>query len=98
MSVCSSVSREWNVWELTIRPVLTAEYRGLYGISTPVEGIDTGNMTIVSTKDLVCYWVCGKGGRINWCLVEKMEQKRPPDVPKYSDQEAQEYARKYLDK
>jgi len=35
-------------------------------------------MTILSSKDLVCYWVCGKKGRINWCLVEKMEQKRPP--------------------
>jgi hypothetical protein len=56
-------------------------------------------MTILSSKDLVCYWVCGKGGRIFWCLVEKMDQEfQPPDVPKYGDKEAQEYAIEHLDK
>ena len=96
--MCLFVSQIRLVLELTTSPVLTAEYRGLYGISTPIKGINTGSMTIVSTKDLVCYWICGKGGRINWCLVQKMAERRPPNVPKYSEQEAQEYARKHLDK
>ena len=36
---------------------------------------------------------------MNWCLVEKMDQQlRPPHIPKYTDQEAQEYAMKHLAK
>ena len=68
-------------------------------ISTAIKGIDIGNITLIQNKGQVCYWLCGKAGKINWCLVEKLDQPfQPPHAPRYTDQEAQEYAIARLDK
>jgi hypothetical protein len=56
-------------------------------------------MTIISNKDQVCYWACSKAGRINWCLVEKLDrQYQAPHVPKYTNEDVHEYAMRSLNK
>lgn len=75
------------------RKDLTAEYRGLYGISNPIDGLVPGTMTFVVGVNDLCYWMVGKRGRVYWCLVEKLPEKlRFPNIPKYTDSEAIEYA------
>jgi hypothetical protein len=54
---------------------------------------------MVMDKDIVCYWATMKNDKLGWCLVEKMDgQKRPPNIPRYTDKDAMEYAERYLDK
>jgi hypothetical protein len=56
-------------------------------------------MTLVMDEGIVCYWATMKNDKLGWCLVEKMDgQKRPPNIPRYTDKDAKEYAEKYLDK
>ena len=78
---------------------MTAEYRGLYGISDPIEGLDPGTITMVVGVDELCYWMVGKHGRIYWCLVERLAtQLHFPNIPKYTDAEAIAYAEERLNK
>jgi hypothetical protein len=78
---------------------LTADYRGLYGISDSIEGLDPGTMTMVVAVDQLCYWMVGKDGWVYWCLVEKLPQKLYfPNIPKYTDAEAVRYAEERCEK
>lgn len=71
----------------------------MYGFSSEVPGIDPGTMTFVIGKDQLCYWMTGKDGRIYWCLVEKLDaQVHAPNIPRYSDKDALDYAEARLDK
>lgn len=79
---------------------LSAEYRGLYGISGPVEGLgETGTMSLVLDVDRLFYCATGKDGRLYYGLVEKLPGKLTfPDVRKYTDAEAVAYAEERLEK
>jgi len=83
---------------LTEPTVLTAEYRGLYGIATPIDSLPPGNLTLVVLQDECCYWMVDKNGYVFW-VVEKLDKLyRFPNVPKYSEEEGHKFARSHLEK
>lgn len=78
---------------------LTAEFRGLYGISETIEGVPHSHFTIVVGVGQVCYYLAGENGHIYWVLAEKLPQKLHfPHVPKYTDIDAIAYAEARLEK
>ncbi|KAE9368350.1 FAD/NAD(P)-binding domain-containing protein [Stipitochalara longipes BDJ] len=80
------------------RNFLAAEYRGLYGISTPIDGLNPATLTFVVSQDECCYWMVGKDGTVVWALVEKLDKLyRPPNIPRYGKEEAQAFAERRLE-
>lgn len=82
-----------------VEKVLTAEYKGLYGISDPVDGFEVrGSFDVVVARDHCCYWMVNKDGTIMWGLVQKLDKEYTlPNLPRYSDEEARAFAESKLD-
>ncbi|KAE9370063.1 FAD/NAD(P)-binding domain-containing protein [Stipitochalara longipes BDJ] len=78
---------------------LTANWRGMYCISGPVRGLDTGVVQVVLDRDEAFYWFVLKDGRVMWCLVEKLDKEyRLPNIPRYTDEDARVWAESKLNK
>jgi hypothetical protein len=78
---------------------LTAEYRGIYALSDPVKGLESGTFQIVTGQDQTCYWMVNKDGSVMWCLIEKMDKKYTyPNIPRFTEEDARALAEANLDK
>lgn len=79
--------------------VLTANWKGMYGISGPVKGLETGCVQVVLDRDEACYWFVLKSGSVMWCWVEKLDKEyHLPNIPRYTDEDARIYGESKLDK
>ena len=95
----SSVSESLFITDWNIQTVLTAKWRGLYGISGPVKGLETGNVQVVASRDEACYWFVLKDGNVIWSLIEKLDKKyHLPNIPRYADEDKRLFAESKLDK
>ncbi|KAL8722761.1 MAG: hypothetical protein Q9225_000822 [Loekoesia sp. 1 TL-2023] len=67
-----------------------AEYACVFGISSPVPGLTKGEAIACFYDHLTILTMHGKGGRVFWFVLEKMEDKyRFPDIPRFDDIDAE---------
>ncbi|KAJ9217703.1 hypothetical protein DTO166G4_885 [Paecilomyces variotii] len=63
---------------------MKAEYACIFGISSPIEGLKAGEQVNAFYDGLTIITIHGKGGRIFWFMIKKMEKKFTyPDRPRF---------------
>jgi FAD dependent monooxygenase len=97
---CGTKSSSTGLW-LT-RPEMFAEYNCLFGTSKPTKGLDKPEhfcrWNIVTGRDLSFLHANDKSGRVFWFILEKMKDRHQvPDIPRYTDEDAVELARRCKD-
>ena len=77
---------------------MTAEYRCLFGISPPQEGLPSRTFDTTYIKDLTPIVITGKDERVYWFLIERMPKKcHFGHIPRFSREQAEEFAVQHLD-
>ncbi|KFA67205.1 hypothetical protein S40285_06281 [Stachybotrys chlorohalonatus IBT 40285] len=80
------------------RRSMTAEYKCLFGISGSVTGLGPGTSDDTWDKDLTVVVYSGERGKLFWFVYARMDRIYQADeIPRYSDQDATDFARKHLD-
>ncbi|KAH7152589.1 monooxygenase [Dactylonectria macrodidyma] len=80
------------------RTAVTATYRCLFGISSPLPTLVPGDGHRVYNTDWSSLIVVGKQGRCYWFIFEKMQQVyHAPNVPRFSEEDVTEFVNTYLD-
>ncbi|KAL4746284.1 hypothetical protein BDW72DRAFT_197825 [Aspergillus terricola var. indicus] len=85
-----------NVSEETSR--LTAEYRCLFGISSPVPGLEAGSYDVTQAPDVSTLVITGKGGKVYWFLFGRMPcvYHGPDQIPRFTAQDAELFVSEHL--
>ena len=77
---------------------MIAEYKCLFGISTPVAGLPSHNFDVTYMKDLTPIVITGKNERVYWFLIARMPATyRSGNIPRFSREQAREFAEENLD-
>lgn len=77
---------------------MIAEYKYLFGISSPHPDLPARNYDITHKKDLSTMVVTGKGGRVFWFVHGRMPQiYQAGDTPRFTKADAEEFAQQNLD-
>ena len=77
---------------------MIAEYKCLFGISSSVIGLPSGNYDVTYKKDVSTMVITGKGGRVFWFLFIKMDHiYRAGEIPRFTKAEAEDLAQQHLD-
>jgi 2-polyprenyl-6-methoxyphenol hydroxylase-like FAD-dependent oxidoreductase len=77
---------------------MTAEYKCLFGIASPVKNFPPGYVDITYGKDKSSLCVSGKEGRYYFFIFEKMDKVyRYPNIPKYTAADAEDFAKRNCD-
>ncbi|ERF70332.1 hypothetical protein EPUS_07597 [Endocarpon pusillum Z07020] len=80
------------------RATLFAEYKCLYGISSPTAGLAIGNFEVTFAQDVSTMVISSKGGRVFWFLFGRLPKVcRAGEIPRFSRSEAEQFARENLD-
>jgi hypothetical protein len=75
-----------------------AEYRCLFGIASPVQGIPIGDFDIGYDTDRSSLVIVGKGGRTFYFIFQKLDKVyRMGNIPHYTKAQAIEFARQHAD-
>jgi hypothetical protein len=75
---------------------MSAEYRCLFGISSPVPGLAAGHQHRAFNEDWSFLVVIGKGGRCFWFVFEKLDKKYfSPAIPRFSKTDAETFVQAY---
>lgn len=70
---------------------MTVEYSCIFGISSPISGISKGEHVNAYMDGLTVLVFHGKGGRIYWFVVKKLDRIfHYPDTPRFSASDAEE--------
>ncbi|KAL9123289.1 MAG: hypothetical protein Q9187_000161 [Circinaria calcarea] len=76
---------------------MTAEYKCLYGISSPVAELPSGNYDITYKKDVSTMVITGKGGRVFWFLFSKMARRyKSGEIPRFTEADTEELVQQNL--
>lgn len=78
-----------------------SEYRCLFGMSSPVPGLQDKEQYRTFNKDWSFLVVVGKDSRVYWFVFEKLDKKyQPPNMPRYYNQEADqaEFVKPFLNR
>jgi hypothetical protein len=68
---------------------MKAEYKCLFGISNPIEGMPVGDFDVSFAKGMSTLSIVGKGGRIFWFFFVKMDQVYyVPNIPCFTEDDA----------
>ena len=71
---------------------MTVEYACVFGISSPIPGLLTGEHVNSYSNGLCVITFHGKDGRVFWFIIEKLSQKfLYPNTPRYSASDAAEF-------
>ncbi|CDM28240.1 hypothetical protein DTO013E5_3852 [Penicillium roqueforti] len=63
---------------------LTAEFRCIFGISSPIQGLIIGEQVNALFDGLTIITIHGKNGRVYWFVIQKLDQKYTyPNCPRY---------------
>ncbi|KAM0598593.1 hypothetical protein ACHAP1_002353 [Verticillium nonalfalfae] len=82
----------------SVRHDLKAEFQCLFGLSTRTRGVDAGEMDVNFASGFSTMVIGGKDGRVFWFVFAKMDKTyTSPNIPKYSYQDAVEFANEYMD-
>lgn len=76
---------------------MSSSYKAIYGISNPTKGFTGGTFNQALGYGHSMLWSNEKSGRVFWFLFEKMAKKyKYPDIPRFTDEDAEVLARRYL--
>ncbi|KIA75510.1 hypothetical protein HK57_00009 [Aspergillus ustus] len=79
------------------RRAMTAEYQCLFGISTPIAGIEPGMSDDTLARDVSAVVASGKDGRIFWFLFRRMPRVyQTPEIPRFTTADAVSFAQHYF--
>ena len=82
----------YDIWIGCLSPiaaVMTVEYACVFGISSPIKGLEAGNQITCFNNGWSILSIIGKGGRIYWFLMLKLEQKYTADnAPRFTHEDA----------
>ncbi|KAL4732976.1 FAD/NAD(P)-binding domain-containing protein [Aspergillus similis] len=68
---------------------IATEYCCVFGISSPVKGLNVGEQVNAFHDRLTIVTIHGKNGRVYWFLIQKLDQKyRYPDNPRFGPESA----------
>jgi FAD dependent monooxygenase len=68
---------------------MTVEYSCIFGISSPVDGLNAGDQVNAFFDHRTIVTIQGKGGRIYWFVIQKLQQKYIyPDSPRFNSSDA----------
>ncbi|KAL4748884.1 hypothetical protein BDW72DRAFT_214420 [Aspergillus terricola var. indicus] len=68
---------------------IVTEYCCVFGISSPVKGLNVGEQVNAFYDRLTIVTIHGKNGRVYWFLIQKLDQKyRYPDNPRFGPESA----------
>ena len=77
---------------------MTAEYSCLFGISSSVKGIHSGEAVITHGKDASILLIGGKNDRVFWFLFEKMDKiYDSSEIPRFDDDDAKAFVNRLGD-
>lgn len=69
---------------------MSAEYKCLFGISTSIPGMETGQTDRTFAKDMSTLSYVGKEGKVFWFVFAKMDQVyRYPSIPRFKQEDAE---------
>lgn len=69
---------------------MKAEYACIFGISSPIDGLKAGEQVNAFYDGLTIITIHGKGGRIFWFMIKKMEKKFTyPDRPRFPPEDVE---------
>ncbi|KAF7195175.1 FAD-dependent monooxygenase BOA8 [Pseudocercospora fuligena] len=72
------------------RQAMSAEYKCLFGISTRIPGMETGQTDRTFAKDMSTLSYVGKEGKVFWFVFAKMDQVyRHPSIPRFKQEDAE---------
>ncbi|KAJ5332659.1 FAD/NAD(P)-binding domain-containing protein [Penicillium brevicompactum] len=67
------------------RSDLTAEFRCIFGISSPIKGLNAGEQVNSILNGVTIVTIHGKNGRLYWFVIQKLDQKYTyPHFPRYT--------------
>ncbi|KAI9037688.1 FAD-dependent oxidoreductase [Aspergillus affinis] len=79
------------------KKTLSAEYRCLFGMSSPVPGLDSQCQYRAFNKDWSFLVVVGKGRQVFWFAFEKLDKiYRPPNMPRYTEADQTEFVKPFM--
>ncbi|KAK5062864.1 hypothetical protein LTR84_004939 [Exophiala bonariae] len=79
------------------RSAMSSSYRAMYGISTQTKGFTGGTFNQILGYGHSMLWSNEKSGRVFWFLFEKMDKRyKHPNIPRFTDDDAETLARRYL--
>src|SRR5437773_9882938 len=77
---------------------MSAEYQCLFGIASPVQGIDAGDLDIDYDTDQSSIVVGGPGGRPYYFIYQKLSKVYGmSNIPHYTKEDAEGFARQHAD-
>lgn len=77
---------------------MIAEYKCLFGISSPTAGLPRRNYDVTYMKGTSTMTVTGKGGKVFWFIFARMpEVYRAGSIPRFTKSNADEFAKQNLD-
>jgi hypothetical protein len=77
---------------------MTAEYQCLFGISTPIAGMEPGMSDDTFARDVSTVVASGKDGRIFWFLFRRMSQVyQSHEIPRFTAADAASFAEHHFD-
>ncbi|KAG7103743.1 FAD-dependent monooxygenase andE like protein [Verticillium longisporum] len=83
---------------VSVRHDLKADFQCLFGLSTRTRGVNAGEMDVNFASGFSTMVIGGKDGRVFWFVFAKMDKTyTSPNIPKYSYQDAVEFANEYMD-
>lgn len=77
---------------------MTASYKAIYGVSNPVQGFPHGDFNQIPGLGTSFLYCNDKSGRVFWFLFNKMDKEyRVPNIPKFTQEDAEALAHRNLD-
>lgn len=77
---------------------MIAEYKCLFGISSPTSSLPIGNYDVTFDKDVSTMTITGKGGRVFWFVFGRMSHTyRAGRIPHFTKADAEVFAQQNLD-
>ncbi|KAI3242676.1 hypothetical protein DTO012A9_632 [Penicillium roqueforti] len=100
-------SEMWRVVEQNIcddfdvqqeRRAMMAEYQCMFGISSPIPGLDAGMTDDTLARDVSMVVASGKDGKIFWFLFKRMPQVyQSHEIPRFDSADTLKFAEQYFD-
>lgn len=75
---------------------MKAEYKCLFGISSPIPGLAAGSYDVTHAKNVSTLVITGKGGKVYWFLFALMDLVyQSHEIPHFTPEDASSFASKY---
>ena len=80
------------------KEAMRAEYRCLFGISSPTEGLPAGNYDVTFTQHFSSMLITGQNARVYWFLFQKMDKVyKVGEIPKFTKEDAEAFGESHAE-